>query len=321
MPVVAHHVLRARVGIVILNYRTPAMVADVLQSLDQQVEAVGGHVVVVDNDSGDGSEQQIGEFIHQAGFSAWAHVMGAGNNGGFSAGMNAGMRALDAEFYMLLNSDTLVRPGAVAQLLRDMEAHEHVGIGSPRLEWMDGTPQVSCFRDPSPTSEFVSAAATRQITRLLHDHVVALPVSDEDVDVEWTSFACVMIRRAVLEQLGLMDEGYFMYYEDADFCRSAREVGFGVRHFPRARVVHLRGGSSEVKSRQAQKKRPPQYLYAARNRYFRKHYGLSGAISANVSWSCGRGIHLLRETLFRAEPTSCEREWLDKWHGLFDFKR
>jgi len=311
---------RKRVCVVVLNYRTPVLVADVLRTLDGQLDGDRACAVVIDNHSADGSEEKIRSFIEEANFVSWARVVGAGSNDGFSAGMNAGMRSTDAEYYVLLNSDTLVRPGAIAQILQDMEAHPDVGIGSPRLEWPDGTPQVSCFRDPSITSEFVSAASTGPITRLFQRRVVALRVSDAAIDIEWTSFACVVVRRGVIEQIGLMDEGYFMYFEDADYCRRAREAGFRVRHFPTSRVVHLRGGSSDVKSKQANRKRPPEYYYAARNRYFRKHYGLSGAVLANLGWTGGRGVHLLREVLLGAEPVSCEREWLDKWHGLFDFK-
>lgn len=304
----------------ILNYRTPDLVADALKTLEGQVQLPDGLVVIVDNDSGDGSDARIDAFIQEAGYGDWAHVIQAGRNGGFSAGNNVGMRAVEADFYMLLNSDTLVRPGAVERLLRDMELHPDVGIGSPRLEWPDGDPQESCFRDPSWATEFLQSAETGPITKLMPDREVYLPVQKEPIDVDWTSFAAVMIRREVIERIGLMDEGYFMYFEDADYCRTAREAGFRVRHFPFARVVHLRGGSSDVKKKKAAKKRPPRYFYEARGRYFRKHYGWPGAVRVNAMWTVGRGIHFAREKLMGATPNSCEREWLDNWTGLLRSK-
>lgn len=310
-----------RLCVVILNYRTPELVEGALRSLQGQIKPPEALVVVVDNESGDGSDHAIEGFIARAGYGEWARLVRAGRNGGFSAGNNVGLRAVQADYYLLLNSDTIVRPGAVAELMAQMEAHPEVGIGSPRLEWPDGTPQESCFRDPDGFTEFLAAAATGPITRLLPDREVFLPVQSAPLDVEWTSFACVLIRHEVIQRVGLMDEGYFMYFEDADYCRAARESGFRVRHFPSARVVHLRGGSSDVKKQKARRKRPPKYFYESRTRYFRKHYGMGGAIGVNMMWSGGRGIHLLRERLFGAAPNSCEREWLDNWTGIFKWQQ
>lgn len=294
---------------------------DALQSLSDQIAPPDSMVVVVDNESGDGSDEAIEKGIAEAGYGDWARLIRSGRNGGFSAGNNVGLRAVEAEYYMLLNSDTIVRPGAVEQLLKDMDLEPAVGIGSPRLEWLDGTPQESCFRDPDAFTEFLTAAATGPINKLLPEREIFMPVQEVAVDVDWTSFACVVIRRAVLERVGLMDEGYFMYFEDADYCRAARESGFRIRHFPEARVVHLRGGSSSVKEQKAQRKRPPRYFYESRARYFRKHYGVSGTVGVNLSWTCGRGIHLARERFFGTPPNSCEREWLDNWIGLFGASR
>lgn len=312
---------KVRLCVVILNYRTPDLVLDALRSLEGQISVPEGLVVVVDNDSQDGSDARIEAGIAEAGFGDWARLLRSGRNGGFSAGNNVGMRAVEAEYYMLLNSDTIVRPGAVEQLLKDMDAEPEVGLGSPRLEWPDGTPQESCFRDPDALTEFLNAVSTGPINRLLANHEVYMPVQEVPIDVDWTSFACVVIRREVIERIGLMDEGYFMYFEDADYCRAARESGFRVRHFPEARVVHLRGGSSDVKSQKAKRKRPPGYFYAARARYFRKHYGLSGAVGVNMLWSCGRGVHWVRERAFGTPSNSCEREWLDNWTSLFGASR
>ena len=308
---------RAKLCVVILNYRTPDLVEGALRSLDGQISPPESLVVVVDNDSGDGSDHAIEATIERAGYGDWARLIRAGRNGGFSAGNNVGIRAVDAEYYLLLNSDTIVRPGAVAELMRQIEAHPEVGIASPRLEWPDGTPQESCFRDPDGWTEFLGAASTGPITKLLPDREVFLPVQSAPIDVEWTSFACVLIRREVIQRVGLMDEGYFMYFEDADYCRATRESGFRVRHFPSAHVVHLRGGSSDVKKQKARRRRPPKYFYESRMRYFRKHYGTAGAVGVNVMWSWGRGIHFLRERLLGTESNSCEREWLDNWTGLF----
>jgi GT2 family glycosyltransferase len=112
-----------------------------------------------------------------------------------------------------------------------------------------------------------------------------------------------------------MDEGFFLYFEDVDTCRRARQAGFEVWYEPAARIVHLRGGSGPVKQLSAERRRRPRYYYAARRRYFRNAHGPVGPFLANLCWSLGRGIAWLRETLGRKAPHTVERELLDVWRG------
>ncbi len=306
-----------RVAVIIVNFRTPHLVIDALESLRGQVDPQLDHVVVVDNDSGDGSAELIEEAIARRGMRAWVSCIRSSHNGGFSAGNNTGIRAVHADYYVLLNSDTVVRPHAVPTLLADMRARPNVGIGGPRLESSDSSPQISCFRDHGVWSELIYAARTRHVTRLLRRFEVPLPVSDAPRHADWLSFACVMIRREVFEKVGLLDEGFFMYFEDADFCRMARAAGFEVSCFPGARVVHLCGGSSDVQSSLASGQRPPRYFFASRARYFHKGYGRVGLALANLGWYAGRTLSLARETFGKKAPHTCERAWLDNWTHAF----
>lgn len=306
-----------RLAVIIVNYRTPHLVLDALESLRGQLDPALDHVVVVDNHSADGSAEHIDASIRERGFGAWVSLICSPRNGGFSSGNNIGIRSLRADYYLLLNSDTVVRPNAVASLLDEMRAHPNVGIGGPRLESLDAAPQVSCFRDHRPLSELVHAARTRHVTALLRKFEVPLPVSNEPKYAEWISFACVMIRREVFEAVGLLDEGYFMYFEDADFCRITRAAGFDICCFPSARVVHLCGASSEVQASLARGWRPPRYFYASRARYFRKGYGRLGPAIANLCWHTGRALSLARETLGNKARHTCERAWLDNWTQAF----
>lgn len=302
-----------RLAIVIVNYRTPNLTIDCLASLQTEIE-VGQHtVVVVDNASGDNSVEQIEQAITANNWHEWVKVLPSPVNGGFSAGNNLGIKAITADAYLLLNSDTIVRPGAIASLIKAMETHPQAGLISPRLEWPDTTPQISCFRYRSPISELIAAAATGPVTQLLHSYDVPIPVSDEAIEPEWTSFACVLIRKEVIDQIGLMDEGYFMYFDDIDYCRRARDAGWKILHWPEARVVHLRGGSSPVKAAIAARKRPKAYLYASRTRYFTKFYGYTGFWLANLLWLVGRSISLVREWVGNKEPHTCEYEASDIW--------
>ena len=146
-----------------------------------------------------------------------------------------------SDYFLLLNADTIMRPGALASLLEAAEARPDVGIVSPRLEWPDGEGQPSCFRDWRPSDEFLIAARTGVFSELFGRSGIALPVLDSPAEVEWTSFACALIRWDVLQEVGVLDDGFFLYYDDPDYCRRARQAGWKVLHWPAARVVHLRG--------------------------------------------------------------------------------
>ena len=302
-------------AVVLLNYRRADLVAQCLDSLAEDV-ATRPHwrVVVVDNDSRDGSAEHIASTIADRGYGAWASLLLSPRNGGFSAGNNAGIASTLAEHYVLLNSDTIVRPGALRALLASIAAQPEVGLLAPRLEGPDGTPQESCFRYANPASELTAAAATGPISALFNRFEVALPPSAAPVDAEWVSFACVLIRAQALREIGPLDEGFFMYFEDMDYCRRAWAKGWRIRYEPSARVVHLRGGSSPVKQAFAERRRVPRYYFAARTRYFAKHYGGRwGVLLANAAWHLGRAIAWLRETFGKKQPHTAERHARDLW--------
>jgi N-acetylglucosaminyl-diphospho-decaprenol L-rhamnosyltransferase len=306
-----------RLCIVIVNYRTPGLVQDVVESLAPQVDHTRDVVLVVDNGSEDDSTERIEHAIAARGYSRFCQVIRNGRNAGFAAGINVGLRAVEAEFYLLMNSDTMVRPGALAKLLKEMQAHPGVGIAGPRLEWFDGTPQVSSFRDFSPISELMAAARTGPVSDFFRAFDVAPPVPEESTEVEWVSFACAMVRREVIEKVGLLDEGYFMYFEDSDYCRAARAAGFRIRYFPSAHVVHLHTGKSAAKYTVVNRRRPPRYLYESRARYFRKGYGAAGLWMANAFWYLGRSISLGRELVGHKPPHTRDKQWLDNWTDSF----
>lgn len=302
-----------RLAIIILNYRTPDMVIGCLETLEHEIDAHQDICIIVDNCSGDDSAERIEAALEKCGWGAWARLVRSDRNDGFSAGNNIGIQAVDVHHYMLLNSDTLVREGAVRALLDAAESNPQCGLVSPRLEWPDREPQVSCFRNRTPWSEFLRAASTGPLSRLFPRHEVALPVSDEPIHPEWTSFACALIRREVFEQIGLMDESYFMYFDDIDFCRRARRAGWDILHWPEAHVVHLRGGSGDVKSQTAERGRLPRYYYESRAWYFRKFYTRTGLWLTNLLWVLGRMISWTRERFGRKDSRICAHEWRDNW--------
>ncbi len=299
--------------VVIVNYRTAGFVTDCLSSLLPELEGESARVTVVDNCSEDGSIEIIEKWLAVHDTHQQVAVMKADRNGGFAAGNNLAIKAISARYYLLLNSDTVIREGAVRRLLETAGRFPDAGLLSPRLEWPDGTGQESCFRFHTPGSELIAAARTRFVERMLSRYVVPLPVQAHVARPQWTSFACVLIKGEVFRQVGLLDEGYFMYFEDVEFCHRARRGGWTIVHDPAARVVHLRGGSSPVKQRAQQKRRLPPYFYQSRTRLFFQLYGWWGLTAANLLWWLGRMISKMRQMLGRSDKAAIDRQWLDIW--------
>jgi len=302
-----------RLAVVVVNFKTPDLVIQGLGSLAGELEQGRDAAIVVDNRSEDGSISRLNEEIRKRNWEEWACVVETGRNGGFSAGNNAGIQAMEARYYLLLNSDAYIRKGAIARLLATAEAAPRAGIIGPRLEWQSGQAQVSCFRAHSPLSELISAARTRPVTAMLRRFEIPIPVEDKPISPEWVSFACALISAETIQDIGGLDDGYFMFFEDADFCRRARAAGWSVCYEPAARVVHLRGGSSPVKTAEASLRRLPRYWYAARARYFRKHYGPLGLSLANLCWYIGRFVSVSRELIGHKQRHVCDGKWRDIW--------
>lgn len=320
--------LAANVGVVIINYRTPDLIIQCLAALGPQLEQVGGRAVIVDNHSEDGSPDKIAAYLDAASLdkgsflekdgddTSWKeriNLVRSKKNTGFSGGNNIGVSYLDSPFYVLLNSDTILREGALANLIDAAARHPEAGVIGPRLEDIDGAAQQSAFRFHSPLSEFLSGAHLGPLDALFRFALIARPVSDTPQFTDWVSFACVLIRRDAIDAAGPMDEGYFMYYEDADYCHAITKAGFRIQYNPTARVVHLRGGSSPVKSAIKSRKRPPAYYYASRTRFFAKKYGPLGPILANFAWHVGRVAARLRLIKGETTPQTCHRQGPDQW--------
>ncbi len=304
----------SNLAIVIINYRTGGMTVDCLASLEAEQQRVQFQVVVVDNASADESPDYIEQTIVDREWGRWVQLLRSEVNAGFSAGNNLGIASIHANAYLLLNSDTIVNPNAIYNLLGGMYRHPEAGLFGPRLIGSDSDAQTSCFRFPSFFSEVIRGACTGPVTRLLQRWNVSLPVMNQPMETPWISFAAVLIRREVLEKVGLMDDGYFMYFEDMDYCRRAQNAGWKIQFCPDSEIVHLQGQSSRLQELNASRQRRPTYYYAARSRYYRKWSGRLGLIVANLGWCVGRIVGGMRDLLGR-NRTSCEREWRDNWLG------
>jgi N-acetylglucosaminyl-diphospho-decaprenol L-rhamnosyltransferase len=309
---------------VIVNYHTSRLTMDCIESLKGQLDPESDRIVVVDNASGPEEVESLGRAISDSGSDDLVLVLSLNENRGFSGGNNAGIRAVDAEYYLLTNSDTILLPDAVNRMREAFARRPEAGIVSPRLEWPDGLPQVSCFRRLTPFSEMIRSAETKAITCLLRAFDVPLMPRTRPSSPDWTSFACVMIKAETINCVGLMDDGYFMYFEDSDYCRRAWAAGFEVLNWPEARVVHLQGRSSDVEERSIHKKPLPAYYYRSRSRYFRKFYTATGLIMANILWVAGRTISISRQAIARKRRPTPEGESRAIWqfqHSAAHYKR
>jgi N-acetylglucosaminyl-diphospho-decaprenol L-rhamnosyltransferase len=292
----------AHLLVVILNYRTPDLTIDCLRSLLNEVQSLPGtQVVVSDNNSGDGSVEKIAAAVAIEGWQDWVSLMPLDRNGGFAFGNNAVIRtALKSTnpppYFLLLNPDTIVHPGALKALVNFMSDRPDVGIAGSRLENPDGTSQHSAFRFPSIFSELDFGLRLGLVSRWLSRWAVIPPISEEVCQTDWLSGASLMVRREVFESVGLLDERYFMYFEELDFCRQTWRSGWSCWYVPQSRVIHLVGQSSGINSKAAAK-RLPQYWFDSRRHYFLKNHGWFYAAIVDAVWIVAFVLRKLRQAL------------------------
>jgi N-acetylglucosaminyl-diphospho-decaprenol L-rhamnosyltransferase len=303
------------VVVAIVNYCTPDLVIDCLKSLaEHHAECPTMAVVVADNASPDGSAEPIARAMAENGWSGWAELMVMPHNGGFGYANNAIIQkylgsARPPRYFWLLNSDTIVRAGAIATLLDFMARHPDVGVAGSRLEDPDGTAQHSAFRFPSIAAELESSIRIGVITRLLNSWRIAPPIADRSTSYDWLSGASMLISSDVLRQIGLFDEAYFLYYEETDLCLRLNRNGWRCCYVPDSRVVHLVGKSTGVTERNSRPKRRPAYWFESRRRFFVKHHGRFYAFLADLALAAGTSVALLRSTIQR-RPSLCPERFL-----------
>lgn len=291
---------RTRLLIVVLNYRTPDLTITCLRSLERELGRLpGAEVVVTDNDSGDGSAEKIAGAIERENMRDWATLSALPKNGGYAYGNNAPIRTALArsappDFVLLLNPDTELRPGAVNALLEFMQSHPECAIAGSRLEDSDGHAHCSAFNFPTAWSELDRGLQLGVVTRLLANRTVQRPIPTEPCEVDWVAGASMLIRREVFEQVGLIDEAYFLYFEEVDFLLRARRAGFRTFYVPASRVIHHMGQSTGVTDEKRPPRRIPTYWFDSRRRYFVKNHGLVHAALADAGFLIGHTLHRLR---------------------------
>ncbi|MCY2978696.1 MAG: glycosyltransferase family 2 protein [Planctomycetota bacterium] len=285
-------------GIVILNFRTPSLCIDAIASVVPQSRSQGDtEIIVVDGGSGDDSVSMLRAAVDEHDWSDIVRLLDLQENHGFAAGNNAAIAQLlqrnpECGLIWLLNPDTVLREHALEELVDALAEYPSWGIVGSRLEDPDGTSQNAARKFPGVLNELDSAARFGPLARCLARWQIAPPEKNQRATCDWLPGASLMIRREVFERIGLLDEGFFMYFEEVDFCQRAINAGFEVGYEPRSRVIHLVGQASGVTSSKTSiRKRRPAYWFESRGRYFLRHYGKIGFFAANVAWLTGHLIY------------------------------
>jgi GT2 family glycosyltransferase len=274
------------IAVVIVTYKCAALTLESLKSLDVERSTSGTRIraIVVDNASGDAKE--LAEAIETNYWSSWVTLVAAPRNGGFAYGNNLGIqRAYDngtPDYVYLLNPDAQVRPGAIASLARFLETHPDVGIAGSSFETLDGSDWPFAFRFPGLMSELLQGIEIGALMRLFARWVVARSMSRVAQPTDWICGASMMIRPSVLSSIGGMDENYFLYFEETDFCYRAKQAGFPTWYVPDSRVMHIMGQTTAVTDINAGPRRLPAYWFESRRRYFAVTYGIGKAMAIDV---------------------------------------
>lgn len=286
-----------KLSVVMVHYRTPALAIESIRSLAAEAAAIPGtRLFLVENASKDGSEEALADAIRSEGWSDWVSLIPAGRNGGFASGNNVALRRILAaderpEYVLLLNPDTVVRTGALRELVAFMDAHPRAGVAGSRLEDTHSSAQRSAFRFPNLAAEFDAGLRLGIVSRLLARRLVAPPVRDECHRTDWVCGASMILRLKVFQDVGLFDEHFFLYSEETDLCLQAWRAGWECWYVPASRVVHLGGQATGLND---MSQRMPPYWFESRRHYFQKNYGRLYLLLANALWITGYSLWTVR---------------------------
>lgn len=279
---------------IVLNYKTAQMTIDAAAAARIAMADLPGEITIVDNNSEDGSFDVIKAHVDSAGWDDVRVIQspvnggyGAGNNVGIRAGMSDGSRP---DFIYILNSDAFPQPDAIKTLYDHMLAHPKTGFAGSYIHGEDGDRHTSTFRFPSIYSEIEGAIRFGPVTKMLRKYRVPVESIDETGPVDWLAGASLMMRQDVLDEIGLFDETFFLYFEETDLCRRAHNAGYDIVFVRDSVVMHLGSVSTGMRTWS----RTPDYWFDSRFHYFAKNHGkLYAACATLLHLTCG-GLHWVR---------------------------
>ena len=262
-------------SIVIVAWNVRDLVLDCLASIRAAKLGVSHEVILVDNGSNDFTVEAASRQFPET------RILALPKNIGFGAGNNRGLEVMRGRHAVLLNSDTIVLPGGLEACVRFLDLHPEVGVVGPQLLNPDRTKQNCIHNSPNLVSELVGQSLLRRL--LPHSYPSKRVDYDAPVEVEAVLGACLFVRREVIERVGMIDEDYFFFLEETDWCHRIRAAGFKIAHLPDAYVIHLYGESTKKKA----PLRTRIEYYRSRYLFFRKNRSRAAYLSL-------RGITLLK---------------------------
>jgi len=308
--------------IVVLNYRVTDLTIDCLRSLDGRVQRVpGARVAVCENGTGGEAAQRLRDAIDSNGWGSWVDLTVVHPNRGFTGGNNIVVRAALAsadppEYVLLLNADTIVRDGALEALVSFMDQHPDAGIAGSQLLTREGEVQASPFRFFNLASELDRGLRVGVVSNILSRWASTVPTPPGPCRADWVAGASMILRRTMLDEIGLLDEGLYTYFDDIDICLRARRAGWQTWYVPESRIVHLEGSSTGISGRT--RKRLPAYLFQARRRFFLKNHGPVYTALADVAFLAGFSVWRMRRRLQGKPDHDPERMlWDSLRHSVF----
>jgi GT2 family glycosyltransferase len=280
--------------VVVVNYNTAHLLPQMFAALERAAEGLAWRCVVIDNASRDGSVELLRSRFSQ-------HTLIENRvNVGFGRANNQALPLLEGRYVLLLNTDAFVSPDALHCALDYMDAHPRCGILGAKLVGRDGSLQPSCRYFPTPWNLFLQRTGLRRLfprARLVDDmawdHAAAR-------SCDWVPGCYYLVRREVIDEVGLFDPRFFLYYEEVDHCRAARRAGWEVVFFPGARVVHLGGESAKSDGAvTAHGSQLGALQVESELLYLRKHHGLAGVSLAALLSTVAEAASFLRRLLRR----------------------
>jgi N-acetylglucosaminyl-diphospho-decaprenol L-rhamnosyltransferase len=294
-------------SVVVLNYNTREHLRACLTSLHSegsttlaQTDApITAELLVVDNASSDGSADMVAaEF-------PGATLIRSPFNGGFAYGNNRALRRTRGRAVLLLNPDTEVPHGAIGSLLRHLDAHPEAAVIGPKLVRADGSMHRACRRAfPSPSVALYRLAGLDRLfprSRIFGRYNLTYLDPDLEMEVDAVCGACMLVRREAIDQVGVLDERFFMYGEDLDWCWRMKEAGWTVRYVPGVVVRHQHGAAGRQ-----QPLRATFHFFRAMDLFYRKHYArrynpvVTAAVVAGIYTALA--VSLVRLALTPGQP-------------------
>ncbi|WP_438434753.1 glycosyltransferase family 2 protein [Gorillibacterium sp. sgz500922] len=272
-------------SIIILNYKTRRLTLDAVASVYQSVTDYAFEIILVDNASGDGLLEEAAD--------RYPEIVRIANaeNVGFARANNQGMRAARGRYLLLLNSDTVVEPDTLDEMVRFMDRHPQVGASGCKILLPDGQLDKACKRGfPTPSASFYYAfGISRLFPKNPKYNGYQMGHLDPDLSqpIDCLVGAFLMVRREAYEQVGGLDEAFFMYGEDIDWCYRIKQAGWENWYHPAVRIIHYKGASS--------RRKPVKIVYEfhrAMALFHRKHYAKKYSALTNLAVYAGIGVKL-----------------------------